>query len=173
MESSSFGIDASLDKMRNWWKSNFGISLRFDDFEQVVGPYDLLMGVLEELLLNALVSVSHVHVVDRRWNIDSAFEHDEHDISVEVESSLTNGDFVISIKNWSSRPLDDDESSRRRPEAGRGWGLYGTRLLMDTIGSLDVWQGGHDQAANAFWPIRVGFSLLIQHSKVNRRNTHA
>lgn len=146
----SLSSDADKENLCTWWRTLFGLSVDIlGDFSVLRGDSDILTGVLEELILNAIVAAAEV------------CRHGQCATSGACHvwiSAIGDGDSgAIHIENYSRKPLS--EKVFDRPEGDKGWGMYGSRLLLEraewTIGILPN-ISCQDRSWDAF---KVGFEL--------------
>jgi len=138
----------------HWWLRSFGVRISISgDFGQVRGDAPIVIGVVEELLLNALGAASEVFSQTGSFDESGSSPHVLVEAGVESDSTP-----AIFIKNWANTPLNKSQLFSE-PKDDKGWGLYGMRLLMEKAnGCLDTCDDSQIQKGRG--PLIVGFKII-------------
>lgn len=150
---------ADFAQLAHWWRSSFDIHIVAEgDFASLHGDSFLIIGIVEELLLNALCASSKVLALARLNGSCSSLDVQPH---LCLGTSTVNKRRVIEIQNVSADVLDE-EKIFESPKGDKGWGLYGTWLLIKAArGDLNVMLSGREADQTQIWPMHVGFRLTL------------
>lgn len=112
--------DPSVEQLCGWWQELFDLRIQIDGCpDSLKGPRDVIVGVLEEYLLNALTASAHSR---KAWGTG---------VPLRIRVDTTNS--AILVENFASQSLPPEKLSIR-PQHDSGWGLYACQLLMKRVG---------------------------------------
>jgi hypothetical protein len=149
----------SVSELIDWWRSVFGLNIIVEgDFERLRGDVFLIVGVVEELLLNALCASASVLA---RAQLIGTIEPIKELNHVRLRALMESSQDAILIENVADSPLNR-HALFAEPQADQGWGLYGTWLLIkEAGGSLDILRDPRRAELLTNWPVTVGFRLTL------------
>lgn len=149
-----------------WWDDRFGLRIKVNgDFDALRGNGPITIGVVEELLLNAIAATSKVLCAVRLSGSNGVDPFGAH-ITIEAAPPEGNNAATIYIKNYSLEPLSGELFDE--PRGDKGWGLFAMRLLMEKAGGrLQIWNDGEGDKQRGKRVLEVGFQLALNGGEAN------